>query len=77
MDIIVPKVGLTVQEVEIGEWYKAAGDRIEVGAVILEVHADKVDIEVEAEVAGVLTELRVATGDVVEVGDVLGVIVTE
>lgn len=74
MNVVIPKVGLTVSECEIGTWLYQVGDRVEVGAVLLEVYADKVDLEIEAPTGGVLTEQRANVGDVVKVGETIAVI---
>lgn len=52
----------------------APGARVSEGDALLVVESMKMEIPVAAPVAGVVAEVRVAPGDVVEVGDVLAVI---
>ena len=68
MQIVLPKVGLTVLEAEVGEWACKPGDRVSAGDVIVEIHTDKVDLDVEAPASGVLTAILVESGTVVDVG---------
>ncbi len=69
--IVLPKLGLTMQEGVIGEWVAAPGQRIGVGDVLLRLETDKVDIDVEAEAEGILATTAKA-GDVLPVGTVIG-----
>ncbi|MEK8073107.1 2-oxo acid dehydrogenase subunit E2 [Rhodococcoides navarretei] len=69
--IVLPKLGLTMQEGVIGEWVAEAGQRIGLGDVLLRLETDKVDIDVEAEAEGILATSAKA-GDVLPVGAVIG-----
>lgn len=53
-EIVMPKLGNTVESVIIVEWRKDVGDSITVGEAICEVETDKATVEVEAEVGGTL-----------------------
>jgi pyruvate/2-oxoglutarate dehydrogenase complex dihydrolipoamide acyltransferase (E2) component len=70
-DIRVPKVGMSTVEVEIGEVMVSPGQRVEPTSVIASVAADKVDFDVEAGVTGIVDEVLVGEGSVVEVGTVI------
>ncbi len=74
MDVAMPQLGETVTEGTITRWCKAIGDRVGPDDVLFEVSTDKVDSEVPAPGAGVLTEIRVPVGETVAVGTVLAVI---
>lgn len=52
----------------------SAGDPIEEGATICILESMKMEIPVEAPVAGTLTEVKVAEGGLVQEGDVIAVI---
>lgn len=73
-EIIVPELGESVVEATVGEWRVKVGDLVKVGDVIVELETDKVDVEVGATAAGIMTEIRHAAGSDVRVGDVLGTI---
>ncbi|MGM0420781.1 MAG: dihydrolipoamide acetyltransferase family protein [Bacillota bacterium] len=73
-EIKMPKLGLTMEEGEVVNWHKEVGDKIEKGEIIVEIESDKISNEVESEIEGFLAVKLYETGDIVEVGAVLGVI---
>jgi pyruvate/2-oxoglutarate dehydrogenase complex dihydrolipoamide acyltransferase (E2) component len=60
VELTVPKVGLTVETLEVIAWHKAAGDAVEEGENVVDLAADKADLAVEAPTSGVLAEIRAA-----------------
>src|SRR5258707_15570867 len=74
MDVLMPQLGETVAEGKITQWFKSAGDAIAPGDNLFEIETDKVSMEVPSTSAGVLTEIRVAAGEVALVGAVVAVI---
>src|SRR5271165_5155908 len=72
--IIMPQLGETVAEGKILAWFKSVGDEIKEGDNLFEVETDKVTIEVQAIVAGRLSEIRVGSGATAKVGEVLAVV---
>ena len=77
VEIIMPKLGLTMDEGTIVRWHAAAGDRVAQGQVLLDVETDKVTVEVEAPATGVMGTLLVDQGQKVPVGTLLGRIAAE
>jgi 2-oxoglutarate dehydrogenase E2 component (dihydrolipoamide succinyltransferase) len=71
-EIKVPALGESVTEATVGQWFKKAGDAVAEDEPILELETDKVTLEVNAPVAGRLSEIVVKQGETVEVGAVLG-----
>ena len=55
-------------------WFKSVGDEIKEGDNLFEVETDKVTIEVQAIVAGRLSEIRVGPGATAKVGEVVAVV---
>lgn len=74
MEIILPKWGLTMEEGTVGAWMKREGDVVNEGEMLAEVETDKVNNELAAPVAGVLSKILVAEGETVPVGTVLALI---
>ncbi len=70
--IILPALGESVTEGTITRWLKAVGDAVAVDEPIVEISTDKVDTEIPAAVAGVLTKITAPEDSVVEVGGELG-----
>ena len=48
-EIIMPKLGVDMQEGEIIEWKKQEGDVVNEGDILLEIMSDKTNMELEAE----------------------------
>jgi len=74
MDVVMPQLGETVAEGKIATWFKAVGDTVAEGEGLFEIETDKVTMEVQALGAGVVSEIRVKTGETVPVGTVVAVI---
>lgn len=74
MDIIMPKMGESVNEGTIIKWHKKVGDSVKQDEIIFEISTDKVDTEIPSPSEGVLKEIRVKEGDTVEVGTVVAVV---
>lgn len=74
-EIRIPKLGMDTTEAEIKAWLVKVGDRVEPGSPLLEVETEKADVVIEAEVVGVVREIRAATGSIVAIGsEVIGLI---
>ncbi|MHB8146571.1 MAG: lipoyl domain-containing protein [Vulcanimicrobiaceae bacterium] len=71
VDISLPKMGATMTEGTIAAWHMALGESISMGSVMCEVETDKVRIDIESEVDGVVAELTVEEGATVAVGTVI------
>ncbi len=76
-EIIMPKLGVDMQEGEIIEWKKQEGDSVNEGDILLEIMSDKTNMEIEAEDAGILLKIVRPAGDVVPVTEVIGYIGAE
>ncbi len=70
IDIKVPVIGESINEVTLVKWVKKAGDFVERDEVIAELESEKATFEVNAEKAGILTT-KVAEGDTLLIGSVL------
>ncbi len=74
VEIRVPALGESIVDAVIATWLKSEGDEVKQGEALVELETDKVNVEVSAEQSGVLQKILKQAGDVVEVGDVLGMI---
>ena len=70
--IVVPELGESVVEATVAEWLKKEGEQVAAGDPLVRLETDKVDLEVSAERAGVLSRIERAAGEDVQVGDFLG-----
>jgi len=74
MEIIMPKMGESINEGTIIKWHKSVGDTIKMDEIIFEISTDKVDTEIPSPVQGIMKEIKFNEGDTVEVGTVVAVI---
>ena len=72
--ILVPVLGESITEATVAKWLKNKGDSVESDEPIVELETDKVNLEVSSPVDGVLSEINVNDGQIVEVGSTLGVV---
>ena len=70
--LIVPSVGESITEVQIGVWMKNAGDQVEADQPIVEIESDKATLELPAPTAGTITEVLKKQGEKANVGDIIG-----
>ena len=75
-EIYLVKVGMTMHEGTVEEWYVADGARVEAGALLYRLETEKVNLDVDAETTGVVKH-RVAQGTTLVPGDVVGYIYAE
>ena len=72
IDLIVPEVGESITEVEIGEWVKQVGDTVNQDETIVMIETDKVTVELPAPGTGTITEIIKEQGATASVGEVIG-----
>ncbi len=71
IEVLLPKLGLTMEEGTVDEWLVADGDVITVGMPLLRLATDKIDVDVEAEAEGIIAR-AVGNGATLAPGSVLG-----
>jgi len=76
VDVVMPKLGLTMTEGTISKWLKQDGEKVEKGEPLLEVTTDKITNEVEAPASGVI-KIFVNDGKTARVSEVIGAIAGE
>ena len=72
-DILLPKIGFSMNEGQIAEWLAADGDVVKEGQPLFALEADKSTNEVEAPASGTL-RIIAKVGETYDVGTVLGTI---
>ena len=76
-EVIMPKLGQTMEEGKIEKWLKKEGNKVEKGEILLEITTDKATLEVEAYGSGILRKIIVPEGETVPVTAVIGYIAEE
>jgi len=74
VDVIMPKMGESINEGTIIKWHKQKGDKVEKDEIIFEISTDKVDTEIPSPASGVLIDVKVFEQETVEVDTVVAVI---
>lgn len=63
--VIMPKIGITVEDCILTEWHKHVGDMVKKGDVLFSYETDKTSIDQESEFEGELLDVFFEDGDVV------------
>ncbi|TBL81668.1 2-oxo acid dehydrogenase subunit E2 [Paenibacillus thalictri] len=73
-EVFMPKLGMTMEKGTIIRWFKEVGEPISAGEPLLEVLTDKINIDVEAYVSGILLKRYYEADTDVPVNEVIGYI---
>ncbi len=76
-NVIMPTLGLTMEEGTINQWLKKEGDKVQKGEPLIVVETDKAAQEVEATADGVLARILHPEGAAVPVGTTIAIIAAE
>src|SRR5262245_39096989 len=72
VELVVPSVGESITEVEIGDWLKNPGDSVQEDEPVVVIETEKVTVELPAPAAGTITQTLKRKGEKATVGDVIG-----
>lgn len=73
-EVLMPQLGLTMEEGTVSEWKKHEGDAVKTGEVLLEITTDKLTNEIMSEHDGVLLKIVAKEGEDIPVKGLLGYI---
>ncbi len=73
-EIVMPKLGESIQEGTITKWFVKEGDTIEEDDMLFEVATDKVDSEIPSPVDGIVTKILFPVDSLVPVGEVVAIL---
>jgi len=73
-NILMPKLGESIQEGTITKWFVKEGDTVEEDDMLFEVATDKVDSEIPSPVDGIITKIIFPEDSLVPVGEILATI---
>lgn len=71
IEIRLPALGQTADEMEILSWLKQIGDRVSVAEALLVVETDKAQVDVESPEEGILIKKVAEPGQVLKTGDLV------
>jgi len=72
VELVVPSVGESISEVEIGDWLKSEGEPVEQDEPVVVIETEKASVELPAPTAGTITSMLKHKGEKAAVGDVIG-----
>jgi len=75
VQVLLPKIGLTMDEAKIVEWKKKEGERVEKGEVLFVFETEKVTFEVEAAQSGYLAKILAPVDSTARIGEAVGLLV--
>ncbi len=73
-EVIMPKMGESIEEATITKWFVKEGDKVVEDDVLLEIATDKVDSEIPSPVEGVVKKVLFEQDETIAVGTVIAVI---
>ena len=73
-EIVMPQMGESITTGTITKWHKAAGDKIALDEILLEISTDKVESEIPSPIEGRIEELLYKEGDTVDVSKLIAII---
>ncbi|HVN47733.1 MAG TPA: dihydrolipoamide acetyltransferase family protein [Bacteroidota bacterium] len=77
VEIVMPKMGESIQEGTILRWAKTVGEKIAKDETLLEISTDKVDSEIPSPVSGILAKIFAREHATVSVGTAIAIIETD
>src|SRR5499427_6312962 len=77
VELVVPSVGESITEVEIGDWLKKPGELVHQDEPVVVIETDKVTVELPAPTSGTITSMLKYKGEKATVGDVIGYMETD
>ena len=72
--IIMPQAGQDLETGVVKQWHRAVGDLVAKGEPIVQIETEKVNLDVEAPVAGVLLRILVPDGTETPIFSTIGII---
>lgn len=74
IEVVMPQMGESITTGTITKWHKAAGEVIELDAILLEISTDKVESEIPSPIGGKIVQLLYPEGATVDVGKAIAII---
>lgn len=72
VDLVVPSVGESITEVQIGRWIKGEGESVSEDEPVVELESDKATLDLPAPAAGTVVKILKQSGEIAKIGEVIG-----
>jgi pyruvate dehydrogenase E2 component (dihydrolipoamide acetyltransferase) len=77
VELVMPVLGVEIEEGQLRTWVKSEGDIVTEGDVIAVISTPKLDMDLECPASGVLKTILVDEDEIAAVGETLAIIETE
>ena len=77
VELVMPVLGVEIDEGQMRTWVKSEGDAVTMGEVIAIISTPKLDMELECPATGVLKTILVDEDEIAAVGETLAIIETD
>jgi pyruvate dehydrogenase E2 component (dihydrolipoamide acetyltransferase) len=77
IELVMPVLGVEIEEGQLRTWVKSEGDAVTEGEVIAIISTPKLDMDLECPATGVLKTILVDEDEIAAVGETLAIIETE
>lgn len=72
--LVMPKMGMSMEEGTIVLWHKKEGDAVKKGEPVVSISSEKIENEVESPQDGLLLKIAAEVDETIKVGEVIGVV---
>ncbi|MCL5986406.1 MAG: hypothetical protein M1371_07545 [Actinobacteria bacterium] len=73
-EVIMPKLGLTMEKGILNMWHKQEGEFVQKGEALFEVQTDKTNLVIESDYSGFLARAIAIPGEELQIGQIIGYI---
>jgi len=77
VEVLLPKLGMAMQEGVILAWFVAVGDQVKEGDPLVEIETEKASTELPSPATGILSEICIPAGQSAQPGAVLAILTPE
>ncbi len=77
IELVMPVLGVEIEEGQVRAWVKSEGDAVTEGEVIAVISTPKLDMDLESPATGTLKTIVVDEDEIAAIGAVLAIIETE
>ncbi|MEK5500353.1 dihydrolipoamide acetyltransferase family protein [Bacillus sp. FSL M8-0168] len=71
VEVVMPKLGMSMKEGIVSAWNKKAGEAVEKGESIASINSEKIEMDIESPAKGTVLEIKVPEGEGVPPGTVI------
>jgi len=74
IEVLLPKLGESITEATVVQWFKKEGDQVDLDEPLLEVSTDKINSEIPSPTSGTLSKIIAGVNQLIQVGEPLALV---